>query len=197
MREEPEAYPCQFDEAPPYQVQATPWLTEADFEVLRITEVALDRLHNAGRFVRTLRYLMGEAGQEPFALFYHLGRAIQGAAGDGALSLDQLTEAVYEALTALLPEEEARLRDMMLLDRIASTKTTLLPGCLKRRDSRFHQVKRALERQWPRATKNPRAIGFLYAGDEDQVIWCDYESQDPVTGLYPLQVLPVREVLEG
>jgi len=157
--------------------------------------VALDRLHNAGRFVRTLRYLTGEAGQRPFALFYHLGQAIQVATADSSLSLDQLTEAVHEALTALLPEEEAQLRDMMLYDRIASTKNTLLPGCLKRRDSRFHQVKRALERQYPRTTNNPRAIGFLYAGNQDQVIWCDYEGQDPVTGLYPVNILPVQDLL--
>lgn len=195
MREEPEAYPCRFDEAPPYQVQATPWLTEADFEVLRITEMALDRLHNAGRFVRTLRYLMEEAGQRPFALFHQLGQAIQGAAGEGPLSLDQLTEAVYEALCKLLPGHAAHLRDAMLYDRIASTKTSLLPGCLKRRDSRFHQVKRALAQRFPRTTANPRAIGFLYAGDEDQVVWCDYEGQDPVTGQYPVNILPVQDLL--
>lgn len=199
MREEPEVYPLRFDQAPPYQVQATPWMVEGDFQVLAITETALDKLHNAGRFQRTLAFLTGDMGQKPFALFYTLGQAITAAEAEkgSALSLDQLTDCVYGALAALLPEHLPQLRDLLLTDRLASTRTTVLPASLKRRDNRYHAVKRALERQWPRAAKNPRAIGFLYAGDEDQVIWCDYEIQDPVTGLYPLHVLPVREVLEG
>ena len=197
MREEPEVYPLRFDQEPPYQVQATPWLEEEDFQVLATAETALDKLHNSGRFQKTLAFLTGEAGQQPFALFHALGQAIRAAEREKgqALSLDQLTDCVYGALSASLPGEAARLRDLLLMDRIASTKTTLLPACLKRRDRRYHQVKRTLELHHPRSTKNPRAIAFLYAGEEDQVLWCDYDNQDPVTGLYPLNIVPVQSLL--
>ncbi len=200
MREEKEEYPCEYDPEPPYQVRSTPWLRETDLETLRTAERALDKLHNAGRFARTLLYLTGtgadEAGIPPFELFFRLGGVLRAAEGNmGSLSLDRLTDLVFEHLAAWLPERAGLLRDLLLTDRLASTPTTVLPPSLKRGDARYYQVKRALEKQCPRPAGIARAIGFLYAGAEDQVIWCDYTEKDPVTGLYRLMELPVRDLL--
>lgn len=196
MREEPEAYPCTFDREPPYQVRSTPWLSEADFKVLQTAEHALDKVHNAGRFQLTLRWLTEELRVQPFDLFYQLGQVILTLEEEkGRLSLEQLTQGLYEALLHLVGEKEALLRDLMLLDRFASTQTTVLPDCLKRKDKRAFVVKRALERLHPRNNDAMRAVGFLYAGEEEQVVWCDYEGQDPVTGLYPLNVAGVTDLI--
>jgi radical SAM superfamily enzyme YgiQ (UPF0313 family) len=198
MREQPEQYPCTFDPAPPYQVQSTPAMSQEDFAVLTTAERALDKLHNSGRFVRTLRFLTGDAGCAPFELFLMLGQSISGAekqARKGSLSLDELTDTVHDALAAAYPQHAALLRDLLLQDRLSSTVTTVLPRSLKRRDTRFHPVKRALNERFPRTGDAPRAIGFLYAGNADSVVWCDYENKDPVTGLYPLHEMRVQECL--
>lgn len=195
MREEPAVYPCRFDQEPPYQVQSTPDLSEADFEVLQTAEVALDKLYNSGRFAATLDWLTSDGGFEPFDLFLTLGTAIKAAKPDGSLPLDELVNLVYDCLAGLVPDQAARIRDLMVYDRIASTKTTVLPSRLKQKDARFHAVKRALAQRFPRPEGAARVIGFLYAGAEDQVIWCDYQHQNPVTGLYPVQILPVSDIL--
>ena len=100
-----------------------------------------------------------------------------------------------EHLFARHPDKAALLRDLLLRDRLASVKTTLLPASLKRRDARYHELKRALDRHFPREENTPRAIGLLYAGEEDRVVFCDYLQADPVTGLYDLQVMPAAQLL--
>ena len=200
MREQPDTYPCVFDPKPPYQVQSTPQMHEADFAVLTTVERALDKLHNSGRFPRTLRWLTEQGGQTPFALFRMLGQAIQDAEqrnGGRSLPLDVLTDLVYATLAGNLPAHAALLRDLMLKDRLSSTPTTVLPNSLKRGDPRFHQVKRALAAMLPRQGNTPRAIGFLYAEGADQVVWCDYDARDPVTGLFTLNTADAAELLEG
>ena len=196
MREEPDTYPCRFDENPPYEVRETPWLSAEDLRTLKLAERALDKLHNSGRFAGTLRWLTTAGGCTPFALFLALGEVIARAEADaGSLSLDALTDLVAEHLFARHPDKAALLRDLLLRDRLASVKTTLLPASLKRRDARYHELKRALDRHFPREENTPRAIGLLYAGEEDQVVFCDYLQADPVTGLYDLQVMPAAQLL--
>lgn len=195
MRGEPESYPCQFDPEPPYQVRSTPWLSEEDLAELELVEHALDKLHNSGRFAGTLNFLTSQAGLEPFDVFLMLGRAIhQAEAAQGRLSLEGLTKCVFDCLTVQLPQKPL-LRDLLLQDRLASTHTTVLPACLKQKDARHLAVKRALKRRFPQPDSVTRAIGFLYAGDEDRVAFCDYIKKNPVTGLYPLMLLPVEECL--
>ena len=123
------------------------------------------------------------------------GRLARAEADAGSLSLDALTDLVAEHLFARHPDKAALLRDLLLRDRLASVKTTLLPASLKRRDARYHELKRALDRHFPREENTPRAIGLLYAGEEDQVVFCDYLQADPVTGLYDLQVMPAAQLL--
>ena len=198
MRGEPEAYPCRYDPEPPYLVLATPWLKEEDLKVLHLVEHALDKLHNSGRFLKTLFLLTGQAMLQPFDLLLALGRAIQKAEEtQGRLSLEHLTNNVFDCLTALLPQHRQLLRDLLLQDRLASTLTTVLPECLKQKDARRLPVKRALDRFRPRPAGVTRAFGFLYVKGGDRVVFCDYREKDPVTGLYPLRIVPVAECLAG
>lgn len=186
IRENPGQYPTAFDPDPPYQVLDTPWMSREDLFALSQTEVALDRLHNSGRFARTLRFLTVDLGLSPYQLFFSLGQAIH-QAGTKAQSLDALTCLVYNTLCALHPQHQDHLRDLLLWDRLAATPTTVLPPCLKRRDKRYFQVKRALDMRYPRKPGVARAVAFLYQGGE-RAVFCDYdgEKKAPVTGLYPL-----------
>lgn len=194
MREEPETYPCAFDPNPPYQVLSTPWMSKEDLDSLAVAETALNRLHNSGRFPRTLHYLTYTLGLAPYQLFFNLGQAIL-EAGDAAQSLDGLTNLLYGELARRYPEEETRLYDLLLLDRLASIPTTVLPRCLKRKDKRFFQVKRALEQRFPRPHGTARAVAFVYHGAE-RAVFCDYapELKDPVTELYPVAEVGLEEL---
>jgi hypothetical protein len=190
MREEPEAFPCAFDPSPPYVVTSTPWMTEADFALLRLVEHALDRLHNSGRFTWTLKYVTRGQHQSPFALFKLLGQAM--AQQKSPLSLDALTEIVFHALHKLLPHRADILRNLMLLDRLASTPTSVLPGCLKTRHPQFYEVRRAVAARFPRDLRITRTIGFLHGGALPRVAFCDYERAHPVTGRYPVRVVSLQ-----
>ena len=197
MRREQDLFPCDYDPLPPYQVRSTPWLSEEDLAALKTAERALDKLYNSGRFTRTLRFLTGEGGREPFALFLALGTSIaqaESGAKEGRLSLEALTNCVYESLGELMPERLPLLRDLMLQDRLATTPTSVFPACLKRNEPRLQAVKRALKSRFPRPEGVTRAIGFLYAGEEDRIVFCDYikDGRHPVTKAYALQYVEAR-----
>ncbi len=195
MRGEPENYPCLYDPEPPYQVLSTPWLSGEDLVTLALAEHALDKLHNSGRFAGTLRFLTSQAGLRPFDVFLMLGRAIhQAESAQGRLSLEGLTDCVFACLASLL-QQRPLLRDLLLQDRLASTPTTLLPASLKQKDARHPAVKQALKRLCPRPEGVTRAIGILYAGEAERVVFCDYVKKDPVSGLYPLVTLPLAQCL--
>ncbi len=197
MRREADAFPCDYDPLPPYQVRSTPWLSEGDLSVLKTAEHALGKLYNSGRFRRTLRWLTEEGGFEPFELFLTLGESIaqaEAAAIGGRLSLEELSNCVYQSLGHLTPGHLPLLRDLMLQDRLATTPTSVFPACLKRNEPRLQAVKRALKSRFPRPEGVTRVIGFLYAGDEDRVVFCDYikDRRHPVTGEYTLQYVEAR-----
>jgi len=194
MREEPENYPCRFDPLAPYEVLETPWLGPGDIQALKRAERGLDKAYNAGRFQGTLRFLFSQ-GVSPFAFFETLGRDIPApAAGQSGLPLEKLTRLVHDAATRALPHETPRLRDLLLLDRLASTPTTVMPACLKTPDARFHMAKRALDRRFPREPGRLRAIGFLYATPGAELAYCDYGRKNPVTGLYGVRTLRMEEL---
>ena len=92
-----------------------------------------------------------------------------------------------------MPDRMPLLRDLMLQDRLATTPTSVFPDCLKRKDPRLQAVKRALKSRFPRPEGVTRAIGFLYAGEEDRVVFCDYfkDGRHPVTGEYTLRYMKI------
>ena len=112
MREQPEQYPCTFDPAPPYQVQSTSAMSEKDFAVLTTADARWTSC-NSGRFVRTLRFLTGDAGCAPFELFLMLGQAISDAekqARKGSLPLDELTTPYMTRWSPHIPSTGAAAR---------------------------------------------------------------------------------------
>lgn len=187
MRENRAAYPLCFQAEPPYTVLETPWLSRTDFQTLYDAERGLDRLYNSRRFLGTLDHIINAYNQSAFDVFQAAGQAIRSEEANNAMSLDQLTECFFRRLSDQYPQHMPVIRDLMLLDRMTSTPTTVLPACLKRKDARFFAVKRALKQKDPPTEGVARAISFLYAGDMDRVVYVDYHKKNPVTGLYPLK----------
>ncbi|MDD4080552.1 MAG: DUF4080 domain-containing protein [Eubacteriales bacterium] len=194
MREDSQTYPASFEPEAPYTVTSTPWMNGGDFDTLRLVERALDKLHNSGRFHHTLTWLTRGIQVSPFSLFLRLGRAITEAEAGGALSLDDLTALVLDNLTGWLPEDARIIRDLMLLDRLASVPSSVLPSCLKEADARFFTCKRALKARFPRKPGIIRAMGFPGGGGNNKVAFSDYEGKDPVTGRWPVRAIPLARL---
>lgn len=196
MRTEAELYPCRFDPQPPYEVRETPWLSAAELRDLHQVERAVDKLHNSGRFAGTLEYLTQRCGQSPFALFQRLGQVLVDTEArlNKTLSLEELTDLIFTSLCAWLPEQGPKLRDLLLIDRLASTATNFLPLSLRIKEAHFIEIKRALAQKYPRPEGTTRAVALLYPAEGKQVVFCDYKEKDPVTGLFPLQFLPLSEL---
>ena len=56
------------------------------------------------------------------------------------------------------------------------------------------EIKRALTKQYPREAEVNRAVAVLYPEQGKRVVFCDYKDKDPVTGLYPLQILSLSDL---
>lgn len=194
MREDPVAYPCAFDPQAPYTVISTPWMRAEDFDILRQVERALDKLHNSSRFSRTLKWLTHTQGVSPFALFLRLGRAITAEEANSTLSLDALTGLVADQLLSWLPGKTGAIKDLLLLDRLSSVPSSVLPACLKSADARFFACKRMLKARFPRRPGVIRSMGFLGSNGNNKVAFCDYDQKDPVTGRWPVRVIPLARL---
>ncbi len=162
MRENPAKYPCRYSPEPPYAVIETPWLSEADLDVLHEAEDALGRLYNSGRFRRTLDYVLERTGKATFELFCDAGRLLAGR----RMSLDALTTLIYDYFSNLPGVDGGVLRDKMARDRLSTNASGMLPEVLRRPDSRR---------------------GEAVLPTEGVVVTADYSRRDPVTGQYPLR----------
>ena len=186
MRDNPARYPCVFSPMPPYEALETPDMSREDFALLHQTELALDKLHNSGRFIKTLRFLTEGCGISPFSLYLKL----YGTVKEGQ-SLDETTNLLYDFLSGWLPDESARIHDCLLHDRLATTLTSVLPACLKQEGAPYHQAKRALNRIIPKEGGAVRAFGFLRSGEVKALLYCDHAKKDPVTGQYEVFEMPL------
>lgn len=199
MREETAEFPTKYAETAPYEVYETPDMSPEDFTRLHHVERGLDKLYNSGRFARSLRYLTQDLSLSPFALFERMGKKIlhtENAQGQ-SLSLEALTELFFSELIRLLPEQKAKLRDLLVLDRLASTATNFLPPLLRVPDSALATAKRQLARQYPRRPGATRALALLYSDPEKRLAWVDYEKRDPVTGLYTVHIRKAKDLFEA
>ena len=181
-----EEYGFRFSKEPPYEVYETPWLSQTDFQNLKTVECAVDRLHNSGRFRRTLALCIPKFSRA-FDFFYEAGKAIKDKRG-----LDDLTDALYVFLTCTFPEIADMIRDAMVCDRLATNSSKALPRSLYRADPLLLVVRRRLQ-------DNPltaeianvrRSIALLYHSHE--AVYVDYIRKN-FRGEYPLHFIRLEE----
>ena len=173
LRESADEYAYVFDENPPYEIRSTAWLSAHEMEVLHGVENACDRLHNSGRFGKTLDYVLQSTGVEPFDLFRVFG-------AKPAMPLDEYTALAFEFFASLDGVERAVLRDKMCRDRLMSNRSGKLPDCLKIKDTRLAAVTAALGAMPLHAPKEHmrRAVCLLYS--EKTVVYADYPMNQTV-----------------
>ncbi len=143
MRENPQKYPCDFNENPPYEVISTPWLSKSEIESLKNTEDALDRMYNSGRFLFTIEYLLNETRLSPFKLFFDIGNSIDGT----GKSLGTYAVLIFEHFKKRVECEI--LREKLVCDLLSCTSALQIPSVLKITDP-LHKKAKSL---FPKTTK--------------------------------------------
>ena len=183
LREKSEAFGCEFNNEPPYEVVSTDCLSKEDMRMIRNAENAADRLYNSGRFVKTLDYLIDECGFSPFDIFASFGEFT----GDKPnIPLDEYLGLVYNFFGSMT--EKTTLRDRLLCDRLASNPSGIIPQILKIPDVRLKRIKKHLAENMKLEGKVACAI--LYS--ENRVVYCDYKKKNPVTGNYDLSYMEIN-----
>ena len=178
MAEDKESFPCLYSSEPPYEVICTPWISEDELDKLRVCENELERLYNSGRFPRTLEYVT--RFMAPYDLFFGFGEYLRLKDEKGSIPLDKYVCLAYEYLSTLRGVDKIKLRDLMILDRISTNNSDVIPTCLKVRDDRLKKLKRAVGKHC--------SVAILYS--ENVAIYCDYDQEkNQVTGQWEIRRL--------
>lgn len=176
-----------YSDAPPYEVTGTPWLSGADIALLKIAERAVDRLHNSGRFRRTLSLCI-PLFHTPFDFFLSAGRCME-----GAVSLDALTDRLFDFLCRMFPKCAEQIRDALVCDRLATNSSRGLPNSLYRADPRLKAIRAYLNRTSETAVSPGvrRSVAILYGSG--RAVFADY-SDDRFDGReYILSFVPLTK----
>ena len=192
MEENRELYPCEYSSEPPYEVVSTPWINEAELAVLHKCENELERLYNSGRFRRTLDYVLSIADIEPFDLFIEMGDFLEAKGEKGSIPLDKYTNLAFEFFSSLDGVDKAVLRDRMILDRITTNNSDVIPESLKVKDENLSRMKKEIAKLYPSKKGEKRTVAILYT--ENKAVLVKYENKNPVSGEYPFTEHNIDEI---
>lgn len=183
MDENKEDYPCEYSPLPPYEVISTPYISNEELQKLHICENELERLYNSGRFPRTLKYVTEFV--LPYNLFFGFGEYLISLGEKGSIPLDKYTCLAFDYLSQIKGVDKVKLRDLMLLDRISTNNSDVLPACLKVKDERLSKLKKKLRENENLKKGAIISVGILYTSNT--AVYCDYTAEkDPVTGQWPI-----------
>ena len=188
MREKQENFPCEFSENPPYEVISTPYLSKDELLKMHEAENALDRIYNSGRFPETLSYIMKVMNFTPYDFFAFFGEKLS-ENSEKVKNLDSFTDFFFETFKNLC--DEKILRDVMLLDRISTNSSGIIPKSLRVFDNDLKKIKILLDEDEETRQKKgvKRCIAILYA--LKKIVYIDYINQNPVTKSYAVNELPI------
>lgn len=180
-------YELHFSSQPPYEVYETPWLSRDDIANLKLVEFAVERLHNSGRFRRTLKFCVPKF-ERPFDFFFAVGKELNDVRG-----LDDLTDRFYKFLCNIFPQDKEEFREALVCDRFATNSSKVLPKSLYRADPYIAQVRKFLNAS-PDTAEKPhtrRSIAILY--HSRMAVYTDY-IQKNYRGEYPLVFLRMGDL---
>ncbi|MGN1417988.1 MAG: DUF4080 domain-containing protein [Acutalibacteraceae bacterium] len=184
METKREEYPCEYGKEPPYEVIATPWISESELQFLHRVEDVFERLYNSGRFHRTVDYVISKSGKKAFDVFSDFAKAVS-EKQEKMPPLDLFTKWVFEFFSNYGGIEKAVLRDKMMTDRIATNSSGIIPKCLKIEDDNLKKAKHRLALKYPPNKGVMRSVAILYS--EKKLLWCDYEAKNKVSGEYEIR----------
>ena len=186
MRENKEKYPCEFNKNPPYEVAATPWLSNAEICMLKKCEDALERMYNSGRFLFTLDYLLTECGFTPFKLFMDFGNEIDG----NKMSLSDYAIHIYYYFKEFADPE--RLRETLICDLLSSSSALQIPEIFKRKnDPLYKKVKKHFTEDKNALNK----VAILYKTGKVFVV--NQRSQKDFNGRYESDFYNISDIVQS
>ena len=180
LRADMAKYAMECDENAPYEIKKFDLMDETELALLHKFEDIVERMHNSGRFVRTIAFLLEKTEMTPFDLFMHVAKGINYPAG---CKLDDFTGLIYD----LFRDFGEDIRDVLVLDRLESNNTGVLPECLKIYDKMLGKAKKAIDKAYTRPANTVRGYALLYGCN--CVAFCDYTEADKVTGRYAAKVV--------
>ena len=190
MSENRELYPCEYTKEPPYEVISTPYINETELAVIHKCENELERLYNSGRFRRTLDYVLSVYEKTAFDLFVEMGDFLISKGEKGSIPLDKYTDLAFGFFSTLGNVDKAVLRDRMLLDRITTNNSDVIPGSLKIQDENLGKVKRQIGKLCPAEKGEKRTVAILYT--ENKAVLIRYKNPDPVRGEYQAETFALE-----
>ena len=193
MSERRELYPCEYTKEPPYEVISTPWINADELKLLHKCENELERLYNSGRFSRTLSYVLSKTNMQPFDLFIKMADFLLEKGEKGSIPLDKYTNLAFEFFSSLEGVDKALLRDRMLLDRITTNNSDVIPEALKVEDKKLSRVKKEFAKLYSPKKGEKRTVAILYT--ENKAVLVRYENKNPVSGEYPFTECRIDELL--
>lgn len=190
MSENRELYPCEYSKEPPYEVISTPYINETELAVLHKCENELERLCNSGRFRRTLDYVLSVYEKTAFDLFVEMGDFLNSKGEKGSIPLDKYTNLAFEFFSSLDGIDKSVLRDRMLLDRIATNNSDVIPEALKIQDENLGKIKKQIGKLCPPEKGEKRTIAILYT--ENKAVLVRYKNADRVSGEYNTETFALK-----
>lgn len=186
LEEKAVEYGFVYSNEPPYEVYETPWLSKTDFLKLKITEKAVDRLHNSGRFKRVIKLCL-PLFESAYEFFYECGSVTQ-----CTCNLDDFTNTLFAFLSERFIGLGEKIRDAIVCDRLATNSSKGLPLLLYRNDARLKKIKRLLNQVPATAEKSQvrRNIAILYHAK--MAVFADYDKKNS-NGEYDLQYIDLKE----
>lgn len=195
MGDNPEKYPCEHSQIPPYEVISTPWISKEELEKLHTAENELERLYNSGRFRRTLDYVLSVCSGSAYELFLNFGEYLKENGKSGSMPLDSYTNTVYDFFNSVSGVDKTRLRNAMICDRIATNNSGVIPEKLKVKDRNLKKIMNLIRQDNPLKPGTNRTVAILYG--ENRAVYCDYEKKNSVSGEYQLKFFDISTENEG
>ncbi len=186
MSEKRELFPCEYSSEPPYEVKNTPWITSEELSILHKCENELERLYNSGRFKRSLDYVLSEGEKTPFEVFLGMANFLDEKNEKGSIPLDKYTNLAFLYFSSLEGVKSEVLRDKMLLDRILTNNSDVIPESLKVKDERMKKVKSYFKALYPPEKGEKRTTAIIYSKNEAVLVRYLDENKNPVSGEYLL-----------
>ena len=180
LRNDMAKYSMECDENAPYEIKKFDLMDENELSLLHRFEDIVERMHNSGRFLRTIDFLLEKTKMTPFDLFIHIAKGVN---YENGCQLDHFTALIYD----LFKDFGQEMRDVLVLDRLESNNTGVLPECLKIYDKALGKAKKAVDAIYPRLHNTVRGYALLYGCNS--VAFCDYTHADEITGRYTAKVI--------
>ncbi|MBQ4510884.1 MAG: DUF4080 domain-containing protein [Clostridia bacterium] len=182
IRENTQNHSCEYSKEPPYEVISTEWLPKEKMEIMHTCEDIFDRMYNSQRFKRTCKYIT-EALGNPFKIFVDFADFLK---DKNAKSLDELTYQIYSYFSSKSEISKDKLRDMLVIDRLATNRMGTIPEFLKIHSPLTKQLLNELEKD--EKTKKPKSVkrALSLLSSMREYVYVDYLDMNSVTKEYRL-----------